>query len=114
MTIKGVFEKIKNAESVEISIPDEDWAPFGENAKVAEFSGSPDAVSDAAKAHIDGGEFKDAQNVATVLFCNPEDSLLMMGAIPADEISATGVKAHYCVCCAPLESGKVEMYLISK
>ena len=50
---------------------------------------------------------------STVSLRKTLDLVLRMGAVPAEEIAATGARILYCVCFASLESGNVEMYIIS-
>lgn len=113
MKIKEVCERIKKAKSILISISDENWELFDDTARVVDISGPSDDVRVAATALIKNGELVDARTVAIVFFCNPKDSLRVMGAVPAEEIAATGARILYCVCFASLESGNVEMYIIS-
>lgn len=112
MSIKDVVEKIHNASSVQISISEDCWNLLGESASVVKLEGSPSEVYGEALSFISGVKFSYAKTVAIVLFCNPEDSFRMMEAIPTEEISATGYKALYSVCCEARTAGTVEMFII--
>lgn len=111
MTIKELREKVNTALSVQISIHDEDWKRLGHDAKVIEVTGTPEEVNRATVKLINDGMLVAAKTVAIVLFANSEDSFQVMGAIPTEDLSASGANLFYGICCNPLESGKVEMYI---
>lgn len=112
MTVKDVIKKIDNTESIQISLSAEDWCSLGDDASVLKLEGKPEEVNGQAVSFIRGENLSAAKTVAFVLFCSPEDSLSMMGAIPAEEISTTGLKVLYGVCCEPRTIGTVEMFMI--
>lgn len=114
MSIKDIIKKIHNAGSVQISISEDDWNLLGESASIVKLEGTLEEVNSKTLSFIRGKNLSAAETVAIVLFCNPEASLSMIGAIPTEEISKTGLKALYSICCNPIEEGKVEMYIIYK
>ncbi len=111
MPVKDVIEKIGNAESVQISLSEEDWNSLGSNASVVKLEGTPEEVNGRTLAFIKSGDLSVAKTLAIVLFCNPGDPFSMLGAIPGEEISAIGSKILYGVCCEKRPLGTVEVYI---
>ncbi len=67
MTVKDVIEKIGNAESVQISLSEEDWNSLGSNASVVKLEGTPEEVNGRTLAFIKSGDLSVAKTLAIVL-----------------------------------------------
>lgn len=107
ITVKDVREKIRKAESVRISISDDAWALLGDDARVVRLEGTPEVVNREALSFMKGGA-RSVAKAAIVLFCNPEDTLRIAGAVPAEEAA----EHVYGVCYAARPLGTVEMYIV--
>lgn len=112
MTIKDVIERIHNAESTPISISEDDWKRFDSSASVTRLRGTPEEVKSAVISFIENENLSIAHNMAIVLFCNPDDSIRVMDAVPAEEIYEAGLRPIYSICCSPITADTVELYII--
>ncbi len=112
MTIKDVIERIHNAESALISISEDDLKRFDSSASVTRLQGTPEELKSAVISVVKNENLSIAHTMAIVLFCNPDDSIRVMDAVPAEEIHEAGLRPIYSIYCSPITAGTVELYII--